>query len=127
MATQSDVIVERAVRATLAEIEKYAPQEFQQLQADEVKKETLLQAAREAAEEEVKLAEEFHTRPSENVVERLSKYLPRHRMEMIQTGPQVGTYRLDITKTAEDQYRIQITLLVKPMESREMAHTSAFE
>lgn len=122
MATDSGDIVEDAVSATLAEIEKYAPQEFQQLQADQLKKETLMQAAREAAEEEVKLAEEFHTRPFEDVVERLSKYLPKHRMELIQMGPPVGTYRLDITKAAEDQYKVVVTSIGKPfMEQGKMA------
>ena len=64
MSTQQDDIVERAVNAALADIEEYAPQEFQKLQADPAKKQTLIQAVREAAEEEVKLAEEFRTRPS---------------------------------------------------------------
>ena len=62
MSIQRD-IVERAINAALADIEKYAPQEFQMLQADPAKKQALIQAARDVAEEEVKLAEEFHTQP----------------------------------------------------------------
>ena len=75
-------IIERAVNAALADIEEYAPQEFKKLQADLAKKQALIQAAREVAEEEVKLAEEFRTRPSENVAEHLSKHLPQHRVEL---------------------------------------------
>ena len=66
------------------------------LQADPAKKQTLIQAARDATEE-VKLAEEFHTQPSENVAERLSKHLPQYRVELIKTGLEVPTYHLDNT------------------------------
>ena len=101
MSTQQGDIVERAVNAALADIEEYTPQEFQKLQAGPAKKQVLIQAAREAAEEEVKLAEEFRTRPSEHVAERLSKYLPQHRVELIKTGLEVPTYQLVISKKAD--------------------------
>ena len=86
MSTRQGDFVDRIVNAALADIEKHAPREFQQLQADPAKKQALNQALREAAEEEVKLAEEFSTEHSENIAERLSKYLPQHRVELIQTG-----------------------------------------
>ena len=103
MSMQRD-IVERAINAALADIEKYAPQEFQMLQADPAKKQALIQAAREAAEEEVKLAEEFHTQPSENVAEHLSKHLPQYRVELIKTELEVPTYQLDISKKADGHH-----------------------
>jgi len=53
-------IVERAVNAALQDVEKYTPKEYKEiLQADLVKKEEFKKAAKEAAEEEVKLVAEF--------------------------------------------------------------------
>ena len=108
MSKQRD-IVKRAENAALADIEKYAPQEFQKLQTDPAKKQALIQAAGEAAEEEVKLAEEFHTLPPENVAERLSKHLPQNRVELIKTGLEVPTYHLDISKKADGHHWADIT------------------
>lgn len=109
MSTRQGDFVDRIVNAALADIEKHAPREFQQLQADPAKKQALNQALREAAEEEVKLAEEFRTEHSENIAERLSKYLPQHRVELIQTGLQVPTYRLNISKKADGHHWVDIT------------------
>ena len=121
MATEQSDIIQRAVDAALANIEKYAPQEFQQLEADPAKKKALIQAAREAAEETVKVAEEFRTRPSENVAERLSKHLPKHRVDLIRTGLQVPTYRLDISKRDDGHHWADITRDGKPfMESKQL-------
>ena len=125
MATQQSDIIERAVETALADIEKYAPQEFQQLQADPTKKEALIQAAREAAEEEVKLSDEFRTRPFENVAERLSKHLPKHRVELIQTGLQVPTFRLDISKKDDSHYWADITRDGKPFMASKKLNTLA--
>ena len=125
MATQQTDIIKQAVDAALADIEKYAPQEFQQLQADPAKKKALIQAAREAAEEEVKLASEFSTRPSENVAERLSKHLPKHRVELIQTGLQVPTYRLNISKKDDGHHWADITRDGKPFMESKQLHTLA--
>ena len=123
MAKQPGDIVERAVNAALADIEKYAPQEFKQFQADPEKKRALAQAAREAAQEEVKLAGEFRDRPSENVAERLSKHLPKHRVELIQTGLQVPTYRLDISKKDDGHHWVDITRDGKPFMESIKLHT----
>ena len=124
MTTQQGDIIERAVNAAWADSEKYAPQEFKQLQADQEKKRALIQAAREAAQEEVKLAGEFRTRPSENIAERLSKHLPKHRVELIQTGLQVPTYRLDISKKADGHHWVDITRDGKPFMDSIKLHTA---
>ena len=124
MSMQRD-IVERAINAALADIEKYAPQEFQKLQADPAKKQTLIQAARDAAEEEVKLAEEFHTQPSENVAERLSKHLPQYRVELIKTGLEVPTYQLDISKKADGHHWADITRDGKMFMQSQVLESSA--
>ena len=125
MSTQQGDIVERAVNAALADIEEYAPQEFQKLQADPAKKQALIQAAREAAEEEVKLAEEFRTRPSENVAERLSKLLPQHRVDLIKTGLEVPTYQLDISKKADGKHWADITRDGKVFMQSQMLESTA--
>ena len=92
-----------------------------QADLDPTKKEALIQAAREVAEEEVKLTDEFRTRPFENVAERLSKHLSKHRVELIQTGLQVPTYRLDISKKDDGHYWADITRDGKPfMESKKL-------
>ena len=128
MATQQSDIIERAVKAALADIEKYAPQEFQQLQADPARKEDLIQAAKVAAEEEVKLAEEFRTRPSENIAERLSKHLPTRRVQLIQTGLQVPTYRLDICKKDDGHHWADVTRDGEPfMESKKLNALAAID
>ena len=124
MSMQRDII-ERAVNAALADIEKYAPQEFQMLQADPAKKQGLIQAARDAAEEEVKLAEEFHTQPSENVAERLSKHLPQYRVELIKTGLEVPTYQLNISKRAEGRHWADITRDGKVFMQSQVLESSA--
>ena len=124
MSMQRD-IVERAINAALADIEKYAPQEFQMLQADPAKKQALIQAAREAAEEEVKLAEEFHTLPPENVAERLSKHLPQNRVELIKTGLEVPTYHLDISKKADGHHWADITRDGKVFMQSQVLESSA--
>lgn len=128
MATKQGDIVERAVNAALADIEKYAPQDFKKLQADPEKKRALVLAVRQAAEEEVKLAGEFRTQPSVNVKERLSKHLPEHRVELIRTGLQVPTYRLDISKKADGHHWVDITRNGKKfMESKKLNTASAVD
>lgn len=118
---QQEDIIKRAVDGALADIEKYAPREFQQLQADPANKQAIIKAAREAAEEQVKLAEEFRTRPSENVAERLSKHLPKHRVDLIQTGLQVPTYRVNICKKTDGHHWADITRDGKQfMESKKL-------
>lgn len=117
---QDDIdIVQVAVDGALADIKKYASQEFEELLSDPAKKETMVQAAREAAEEEVKLAGEFHAGPCDDVAARLLKYLPKDRVDLIETGLQIPTYSLDIQKTNEGQHRVDITRDEKPfmMES----------
>lgn len=106
--TQSNV-VQRAVDTALADIKKYAPEEFQELEANPDIKQTIITAAKEAAVEHLKLAEEFSTQPSENVAECLTKYLPKHRLQLIESGLQVPTYRLDISKKSDGQHYVDIT------------------
>ena len=106
--SQSDV-VQRAVDTALADIKKFAPNEFRELEANPAQRQAVIKAAKEAAAEHLKLAEEFRTRPSENVAERLAKHLPKHRLELIETGLQVPTYRLDISKKDDGHYWVDIT------------------
>ena len=43
------------------------------------------------------------------IAEYLAKHLPKHRLELIETGLQVPTYRLDITKKADGHNWVDIT------------------
>ena len=131
MATKlkQDDIVQRAVDGALADIKKYAPHEFEDLLSDPVKKEALVHAARKAAEEEVNLAKEFSAGPCDDIEARLLKHLPKHRVDLIKTGLEVPTYRLDIQKTHESaRPQVNITRDGKPflMESIELNSAAAF-
>ena len=106
-------IVERAVQAVLDDFEKYSPEDFRKLNANPAKKAEILLAARKAAEEEVKHAEEFRGDSGEprNVEEQLVKYLPQGRIDMIKEGLNIPTYRLDIAnyKKSDGYYHVDIT------------------
>ena len=105
-----DDVVKRAVDTALADIRKFAPEEYKQLESDPSKKQEIIKAVREAAMEHLKLAEEFRMQPTENkIADHLAKHLPSHRVEMIKTGLQVPTYRLDITKKDDGHHWVDIT------------------
>jgi len=106
-------IVERAVDAALQDVEKYASNEFKEiLTADPVKKEELKKAAKEAAEEKVKLAAELGSkdeRTAEDIAKLLSTHYSSDRLELIETGLQVPTYKLDIGKKSDGYHWVHIT------------------
>ena len=83
-------IVENAVKAALDDIKKYSPETFEKLVANPKKKEEILQAARAAAEEEVKLAG-IHGLCDPGVLE---KHLPKDRIKAIKEGLTIPTYKL---------------------------------
>ena len=112
MAGETKNIVERAVNAAFADVEKFAPEQFHQiLQADPQKKEIFRQAVKEAAEEEVKLAAEFSKQAGtpDDVAKRLKKHYSEHRLELVKTALQVPTYRLDINKKQDGYHWVDIT------------------
>ena len=118
MAGQQKDIIEHYVTTALADIKKYAPGEFKKLEKDPSIKQSVVQAARDAATEHLKLAEEFRTKPTENIEERLSKHLPKHRVDLIKTGLQVPTYQVNIAKRVDRHHWVDITRDGKPfMES----------
>ena len=121
MAGQQKDIVEHCVTTALADIEKYAAEEFEKLKKDPSIKQSVVQAARDAATEHLKLAEEFRTKPTENIEERLSKHLPKHRVDLIKTGLQVPTYQVNIAKRSDGHHWVDIVRDGKPfMESRKL-------
>ena len=106
----SQDIVQRAVDAALDDIKRFAPEEFAQLEANPSKKSEITKAAHDAATEHLKLAEELRMQvPADKIAECLAKHLPKHRLELIETGLQVPTYRLDITKKADGHNWVDIT------------------
>ena len=128
MADQQKDIVERCVTTALADIEKYAPEEFEKLEKDPTVKKSVVKAARDAATEHLKLAEEFSTKPTENIEERLSKHLPKHRVDLIKTGLQVPTYQLNIARRSDGHHWVDIIRDGKPfMESIKLDTAASIE
>ena len=128
MAGQQKDIVERCVTTALADIERYAPEEFEKFEKDPTIKQSVVQAARDAATEHLKLAEEFSTKPTENIEERLSKYLPKHRVDLIKTGLQVPTYQLNIARRSDGHHWVDIIRDGEPfMESIKLDTAASIE
>ena len=107
MATENEKISE-AVQGALAQIEQNAPEEYSKLNADKKLKHALTEAARKAAEEEVKLAHEFASRPEQNIRERLAKHLPEDRIKLIEEALSIPTFRMEITKTKSGGNLVQL-------------------
>ena len=104
-----DKIVTEAVEGALKQIEKNAPEEFAKLNADPKLKNAIIEAARKAATEQVQLAQEFTSRPDQDIRKRLAKHLPEDRIKLIEEALSIPTFRLDITKKTDGKYEAQLT------------------
>ena len=105
-----DPIVESAVKGALEAIEKNAPVEFKELNADPKKKAAVVDAARKAANEQVSLAKEFkglRIEPEE-IAQRLKKHLPESRVQMIKEGLTIPTYKLALSEEGGN-FHVKIT------------------
>lgn len=122
-------IIKRSIDAALECIEKYAAEEFKEMQDDPDKKQAFIQAATQAAEEEVKLAEVLPPHSSEaDIEEILAKHLPKHRLELIKTGLNVPTYTLEIKQKGDAHYCVDITREGKQfMKSKELNTIAAID
>ena len=124
MATSESDIAAKAVVRVLEEVQKNAPWENAVLNAYPQKKEAIIQAARSAAIEQVKLAKEFAGQP-EDITERLAKHLPGSRIKMIQEALNLPTFRMDITKESDGKHWVHLTRDNQPFKpSRELAAVS---
>ena len=112
MATDSEIIT-KAVEGALEQVQKYAPVKYAKLNADPQKKDTIIQAARTAAKEQVQLAKEFAGQPK-NIVERLGKHLSQSRIEMIKEGLNLPTFRMDISQKSDGKHWVELTREGKP-------------
>lgn len=101
MANTNEEIIENVVQETMLEMEKRAPIQMHRLKQDQPKYRAVVQAAREAAAEQVNMAKEFADEPVD-ILKRLKKYLPDKRIEMIQVALSHPTYRVVIVQTNED-------------------------
>lgn len=110
-------IVEKAVRGTLEQLEKNAPEEFSKLKADPAKEKAVTEAARAAATEQVKLAREFVDQPSD-IAERLAKHLPESRIKIIRGGFDFQTFRMDISKKSDGKHWVEFTLEAGKIEPK---------
>ncbi|KAL9962281.1 hypothetical protein ACROYT_G031368 [Oculina patagonica] len=93
----------------LEQIKKNAPEEFSKLDADPKAKDTIAEAARAAAAEEVKLAHEFTSRPDQDIRVRLAKFLPEYRIKLIEEALSIPTFRMEITQTSDGKHWVQLT------------------
>eukprot|EP00112_Aurelia_sp_Birch-Aquarium-sp1_P004424 Seg1501.1 transcript_id=Seg1501.1/GoldUCD/mRNA.D3Y31 product="hypothetical protein" protein_id=Seg1501.1/GoldUCD/D3Y31 len=94
-----------AVNKTLEILKKMAPTEYAHLEADPAKKEELIAAAREAANEEVKLAHVFKDEP-EDIEAILCKHLPKDRMKILKGGLEIPTFRMSIMKEGDGPHKV---------------------
>ena len=123
MASQ-DELIQKSIDRALAEIKKFAPDQFTQLEANPSKKAEIIKAARDNITLHLKLAAERP--PTGKEAEHLAKHLPKQRVELIKKGLQVPTYHLEITKKADGHHRVDITRDGKEfMPSRKLDSTAA--
>lgn len=106
MASQ-DEIIQKSIDGALAEIKKFAPDQFAKLEANPSKKAEIIKAARDNLTMHLNLAAEHP--PMGKEAEHLAKHLPKQRVKLIEKGLQVPTYRLDITQKADGHHWVDIT------------------
>ena len=102
-------IIEHAVTTALQNIKKKAPIEFAELCADPSKKEELVKAARNAAEERIKLATELKDQKEDQFECLLLKHLPKSRVVMVKKGLTIPTYKISIAKGDDGHHLCTIT------------------
>ena len=101
--------VSQAVDGALEQIKRNAPSEFSKLIADAKVKDAITEAARAAAEEEIKLAQEFSSRPDQNIRERLAKHLPEERLKLIEEALSIPTFRMELTQRSNGKHWVHLT------------------
>ena len=101
--------ISEAVEGALAQIKTNAPEEHSKLIADGKLKDAITTAAREAADEEVKLAHEFASQPEQDIRKRLEKHLPEDRIRLIEKALTIPTFRMEISKMDNGKHLVQLT------------------
>ncbi|XP_071833854.1 uncharacterized protein [Apostichopus japonicus] len=107
MALHSD-FVQKALKAVLEDMGKYAPEEYKKLNAEPAWKEKITEAARATATETLKLTDELRNQP-EDIAARLSKHLSHERIQLIRGGLEIPTFRLEIVKREDGNYWSEFT------------------
>lgn len=126
--TMASDIVSRAVRETLEELEKRAPAEYAKLNADPKKKDAIKKAAREAAEEQVKLSKVFAGQPPTDIAKGLLKHLPQERIDMIMGGLSISTFKMDVSKRSDGKHWVLRTRTGVSLEAaRELTELPAID
>ena len=103
--------ISEAVEGALAYIKTNAPEEHSKLIADGKLKDAITTAAREAADEEVKLAHEFASQPEQDIRKRLET--PRKQLRSLQHSSK--RYR-SLSVRGKRREAVQLTRL-KPFSS----------
>lgn len=108
--------VEKAVQAALDAVRDNLPEDYEKLQKDPAKKKELIAAAKAVAEAQVNGQGTFsfigiHQPPEELtklLSEKLPKYVPSGRVELIKKGLQIPSYRLNF-RHEKGNYYVDIT------------------
>ena len=125
MASQQELI-QKSIDGALAEMKKFAPDQYAKLEADPSKKAEIIKVARDNVTTHLNLAAERP--PTGKEVEHLAKHLPKQRVELIKKGLQVPTYRLEITKKPDGHHWVDITRDGKEfLPSRKLDTTDAVD
>ncbi|PFX16908.1 hypothetical protein AWC38_SpisGene18781 [Stylophora pistillata] len=66
-------------------------------------------AARQVAEEQIKLSHEFECGPQKNIRDRLAKHLPEDRIKLIVEGLAIPTFRMEISRMDDGRHLVQLT------------------
>ena len=101
--------ISQAVDVALEQIKRNAPSEFSKLIGDAKVKDAIIEAARAAAAEQIKLAHEFNSRPDQNIREGLAKHLPQDRIKLIERALRIPTFRMEFTQRSNGKHCVYLT------------------
>lgn len=102
-------IIRDAVEGALHQMAQYAPEEYSAMRDDPMIEESIREAARAAAAEEVRLAHEFAIRPGQDIRKRLAKHLPEDGIKLIEEALTIPTFNMEITQNSVGTHFVQLT------------------
>lgn len=102
-------IINESVEDTMLELEQHAPDEYKAVMNDPALEDYIREAAKRAAIEEVKLADEFAIRPDQDIRKRFEKYLPEDGIKLIEEALTIPTFSMEIIENSPGKYLAQIT------------------
>ena len=98
-------VVDKVVKQTMNDIMKFDSKHYEKLVENPDRMESVMNAAKGVAEEQVPLAKHFVYEPS-NIEEILSQHLPEERIALLKKGLSIPTFRMEITKRLDDDKHV---------------------